>query len=307
MDKCLFKLLLILAFFSTTTLFGQNLSFQKTSDGILLSENGKARFFYQTATKSLNGKYPRANYIHPLYGLDGEVLTEDFPEDHFHHRGIFWTWHQLYVNGQRIADPWFCEGISWEVKNTNTNINDNIAELEAEVIWISDSLDQKPVLKENIKITYKNYENEAYMLQFEITLTSLVDHLELGGSEDEKGYGGFSPRIKLPKDIKFSSDGKEITPQNLPVQAGPWMNLSGSFNGKSNSGIIIMGEPEKLPQYKGWILRKANSMQNMAFPGRSPISLPLGEPLIFRNQLLVHNHLSLKEIEQYYQKFIDQR
>lgn len=300
----LFKLLFIFAFFSTTSLFGQNLSFQKTSDGIMLKEDGNPRFYYQTATKSLKGKYPRANYIHPLYGLDGEVLTEDFPEDHFHHRGIFWTWHQLYVDGQRIADPWFCEGISWKVKNTNTNINDNIAELEAEVIWISDSLDQKPILKENIKIIYKNYKDEAYTLQFEIALTSLVNNLELGGSEDEKGYGGFSPRIKLPEDIHFTSEGQEITPQNLPVQAGPWMNLTATFNGKSTSGIAIMGEPKELPQYKGWILRSANSMQNMAFPGRSPISLPLGKPLVFRNQLLIHKNLSSKEIDQYYKEFV---
>ena len=30
---------------------------------------------------------PRSNYIHPLYGPDGEVLTEDWSVDHPHHRG----------------------------------------------------------------------------------------------------------------------------------------------------------------------------------------------------------------------------
>ncbi|MGZ8921068.1 MAG: DUF6807 family protein, partial [Limisphaerales bacterium] len=34
----------------------------------------------------------RSTYIHPLYGLDGEVLTDDFPKDHYHHRGLFWAW-----------------------------------------------------------------------------------------------------------------------------------------------------------------------------------------------------------------------
>ncbi|MFW6125426.1 MAG: DUF6807 family protein, partial [Pirellulales bacterium] len=33
----------------------------------------------------------RACYIHPVRGLHGEVLTDDFPEDHYHHHGIFWT------------------------------------------------------------------------------------------------------------------------------------------------------------------------------------------------------------------------
>ena len=27
-------------------------------------------------------------YLHPIYGLDGEVLTDDFPKDHVYHRGL---------------------------------------------------------------------------------------------------------------------------------------------------------------------------------------------------------------------------
>jgi len=268
-----------------------------------LTEGGKPRFFYQTATKSLDGNYPRANYVHPLYGLNGEILTEDFPEDHYHHRGIFWTWHQLYVKGKRIADPWFCEGISWEVSDTNTTINDSNAILEATVKWLSDSLDQKEVLEENVKITYTKLESDAYSLTFDISLIALVDSLELGGSEDAKGYGGFSPRIKLPKDIVFLSNGTEITPQNLPVQAGPWMNLTGTFDENNPSGIVIMGEPDHLPSYQGWILRSAKSMQNMAFPGRNPIKLPKGTGLAFRNMILVHKNLSTEEIESHYLDF----
>ena len=30
----------------------------------------------------------RSSYVHPIYGLDGEVLTADFPKDHPHHRGL---------------------------------------------------------------------------------------------------------------------------------------------------------------------------------------------------------------------------
>jgi len=34
----------------------------------------------------------RSCYIHPVWGLHGEVLTDDFPKDHYHHHGVFWTW-----------------------------------------------------------------------------------------------------------------------------------------------------------------------------------------------------------------------
>ncbi len=37
----------------------------------------------------------RSDYIHPLYGLDGEVLTRDWSIDHPHHRGIYWAWPEV--------------------------------------------------------------------------------------------------------------------------------------------------------------------------------------------------------------------
>jgi hypothetical protein len=39
----------------------------------------------------------RSDYFHPLYGLDGEVLTDDFPKDHDYHRALYWTWSHIRV------------------------------------------------------------------------------------------------------------------------------------------------------------------------------------------------------------------
>lgn len=288
--------------------FAQDLAFEKEEDGIHLMEDGKPRFFYQTETKSKDGQYPRANYIHPLYGLNGEVLTEDFPADHLHHHGLFWAWHQLYAEGERVGDPWISEGVSWEVKKTSTDVHNNKAIIEAEVLWIQDTK-QRPVLREDLIITYENLDDEAFAVTFDIKLTALVEGVRVGGSEDEKGYGGFSPRFILPEDISFHSTQGKVEPNNLPVQAGPWMNMQGSFGSSANgpSGIVIMGEPDQLPSYQGWILRNAKSMQNMAFPGRDPLSIERGKSLSFRNQILVHKGLSQKEIQKYYNRFQAQK
>ena len=43
----------------------------------------------------------RSNYLHPLYGLGGEVLTQDWSVDHPHHRGIYWAWPEVDWRGQR--------------------------------------------------------------------------------------------------------------------------------------------------------------------------------------------------------------
>jgi hypothetical protein len=52
----------------------------------------------------------RSTYVHPLYGLDGEVLTDDFPKDHYHHRGLFWAWPHVKI-GERQYDLWDLRGI----------------------------------------------------------------------------------------------------------------------------------------------------------------------------------------------------
>ena len=68
---------------------------------------------------------PHQSYIHPLYGLDGEVLTDDFPEDHLHHRGIFWAWPHVTVDGRQV-DLWMQSGIEdrfehWAERKTTEN------------------------------------------------------------------------------------------------------------------------------------------------------------------------------------------
>jgi hypothetical protein len=297
----LFLFSLLLAFES----IGQQLMFEKQAEGWMLLEEGQPRYFYQTATKSLDGLYPRANYIHPLYDTEGEVITEDFPADHPHHRGVFWTWHQLWVNDQRAADPWICEDIVWEVKKVKTAINPNgSASLEATILWKGTGKIQKNLVQETLIVTYQRVSSAAYKLTFDIELKPLLKNIRLGGSEDAKGYGGFSPRIRLGNNAGFYDENGKVLPQELPVRAGPWINLTAG--GPEDPGTVIMGEPEKLPSYQGWILRSKNSMQNVAFPGKEPLLLDTKNPLSFRNQLLVHQGMGRQEIVDQYRIFRNQ-
>ena len=68
----------------------------KTPQGYWFTEGDTKVLFFQAERKALpDGEAARSNYFHPLYDVDGNVLTEDFPNDHIHHRGIFWAWHQV--------------------------------------------------------------------------------------------------------------------------------------------------------------------------------------------------------------------
>jgi hypothetical protein len=240
-------------------------------EGILLLENNAPRYFYQTKEKSINGEFSRANYIHPLYSLNGEPLTEDFPEDHLHHRGIFWSWHQLYSNGERIGDSWLMEGIILKVEDKRAKVNGGNAKLYSEVLWVQES-NQVPIMKENVTITYERLEKEVFALTFDIELTALIEGLEIGGSEDEKGYGGFSVRLKLPEDVVFNSEQGKVEPQDLPVQGGAWIQLSGDFDASEmeDLGIVIMAEPYRLPSYRGGFLEEKQVCRTVPFQESIP-------------------------------------
>ncbi len=81
------------------------LSISFHDDGVSVFEGQTPVLSYQAKSRSYEGGWQRASYVHPLYNLRGEVITEDFPEDHRHHRGIFWAWHQVWVGDQRWAMP----------------------------------------------------------------------------------------------------------------------------------------------------------------------------------------------------------
>ena len=110
------KITFILLFLFSFNAHAQNLSFEKTDEGAWIKEDGEKVFFYQEKTKSKDDQFPRADYIHPLYGIDGFELTEDFPKDHLHHHGIFWAWHQLFIGEKKIGDAWLSEDFEWNVR-----------------------------------------------------------------------------------------------------------------------------------------------------------------------------------------------
>ena len=49
--------------------------------------------------------YRRGGYIHPVYTPSGLVITDDYPEDHLHHHGIWAAWTNTVYEG-RTPDFW---------------------------------------------------------------------------------------------------------------------------------------------------------------------------------------------------------
>ena len=84
------------------------------SNGVMrLLEDGKPVLSYRYGDQLAEGvpaDRTRSSYLHPIYGLDGEQLTADFPNDHTHHRGLSWMWPRMKV-GERAVELWHIKGI----------------------------------------------------------------------------------------------------------------------------------------------------------------------------------------------------
>ena len=284
----------LLILFWLVTGFGVSSQIRVTefSTGLLLTEDGDSVLFYQVQPKSLNGKYERCNYIHPLWAPDGTVLTEDFPADHLHHRGIFWAWHQIFADGKNLGDGWELKNFSQKVDHFKIRkAKCGSLKLITTVEWKSTEYvsGEKPFLLENTEITIHPAEMNYRRIDFRISLKALAKGLEIGGSDDEKGYSGFSVRMKLPDDVTFTGPEGIVKPENTAVQSPGFINVSGSVlknNGKG--GVVILDNPQN-PEYpQRWILRAKNSMQNAAFPGRNRILLNMKQPLILKYSIIVY-------------------
>jgi len=294
---------------STATL--NQIEISETNQGFTFTE-GKAKvMFYQRQHKALNGKYSRANYIHPLYDLDGEILTEDFPADHLHHRGIFWAWHQVWLGNRKLGDPWAAKNFFWDVYDAKIlPVDSESRALQVHVYWKSPlwtdaNGKQKAFVKETTTIRVYRAQDDIRKIEFQINLLALEDGVRIGGSEDDKGYGGFTTRIRLPDGISFTGSNGPVEPNRLSVEAGPWLDFAGEFDKDGKvSGLAILCHNSSPGYPQRWILRRKASAQNPVYPGRHPILLSREEPLMLRYRLIIHrgyvHHINLDKLQAEY-------
>lgn len=260
------------------------------ADGYSFRDEDGPVLFYQLRAKSLDGEYERSNYIHPLYGLDGETLTEDFPEDHRHHRGVFWTWHQVLVGSVRAGDPWLARRFSWRTEEALPLPGGG---LRVKHTWFSpDYLDgDQPILAETAEVVARRPAEAFRTIDFDIRLVPLQEGVRLGGSEDDKGYGGFSVRVRMVEGLRFTAAQGRVEPQRTAAALGDWVDFSADFGGRDGpSGVAVLVHPASAGYPQAWILRSpaTPSMQNPVWPGPVAALLPRGQETRLRYRLVVH-------------------
>lgn len=226
----------------------------------------------------------RSCYIHPIYGLDGEVLSEDFPPGgHFHHRGLCWAWPQVKVDG-RLTDPWDLRGIRARFRKWIERQSDGqVANLAAEDDWVLD--EQKVVATEVVRIRVQKATDVGRAIDFEWRVEAKGSPIEIAGRK-KAGYGGLMLRFPALQHTAITTDqGPQKTDANLRPCA--WADLSSRFgkDDKLSGAAIFLHASHPAPV--GWTLRYYGFL-NPAWPGMTSVTLEPGKPIVLRYRLWIH-------------------
>lgn len=236
--------------------------------------------------------YRRASYIHPLYGLDGDVLTQDFPEDHYHQRGVFWAWPGCKV-GERDLNTWEIGAVrqlfeKWLVRE----IGSDYVTIGVQNAWVFDD-NPKPVVRENIRFRVHPADQVGRCIDFHLRFENVSHELVTfkGQPYEDKGYGGFCyrPDNRRPDWVITTAGG--VLNKDALLSGTPWGDFSTRKGpAETFSGAAIFQHPGN-PGYPhpGWLLRfEKYGFLGASWPHLEPVPLEPGESFELRYRLYVH-------------------
>ncbi len=244
----------------------------------------------------------RACYVHPLYGLRGEVLTEDFPKDHYHHHGLFWAWPHIVIEGQE-HDLWAGATIRQEfVRWLGRATGPVCAVLGVENGWYVGS---KKVMVERIWFwVYRTVPGRHRSIDIALYLEPTDQPITLWGAP-EKSYGGltvrFAPSSRAETEIIVPTG---RTTDDLLNTRLKWADFTSQMQGSQfRSGATIMIHPRHPDYPPTWLTRHYGAMC-VGWPGVRPKTLHPGQPVRLQYRLWIHpGPVSFEELQASYEAF----
>ncbi|MDR1957660.1 MAG: PmoA family protein [Planctomycetaceae bacterium] len=250
----------------------------------------------------------RGCYIHPLFGLNGEVFTDDFPKDHYHHHGVFWAWPHVQIEGKSY-DLWTDNTdmeqrfVAWKRIETSGKT----ALLEAENGWF---VGDKKVMRETALIEVHPKQTDSRAIDITLSFTPVDHPVVLRGAEG-KSYGGLAIRFKAGKDSNGRDFSQIIVPngvtrEDLPDTPLAWADFSSYFSGrKSLSGTAVF-IPKTHPDHPPtWLTRHYGALC-IGWPGVKDRTFEPGKTFTLSYRIWIHqNEADLDRLKKEYSAFTE--
>lgn len=259
-------------------------AFRESPDSVELTENGKPVYVYNHGMILKEGAPEdrrRSSYLHPVHAPDGTVVTDDFPRDHYHHRGIFWTWPVVAAGGETY-DMWLIRGVRQKFERwIAREAKPDSARLAVENGWYAGD---RKIARETVGIVAHPAAGNRRALDFTLAFEALDRPVRIAGMQDGKGYGGFCMRFgPRQQTVVRTEAGVEAKDTNLVPH--PWAELEGTFGGR-RAGARIEIDPSNPGFPNGWCLRDYGFL-GVNFPGLEPYTLEPSKPLALKYRVTV--------------------
>jgi hypothetical protein len=256
-----------------------------------LSDGGRPVLVYNYGTITnhsvppSDGRRSRACYIHPLWGLEGECLTDDFPKDHYHHHGVFWTWPHVTIDGHEY-DLWVNQGIRPEfVAWLGRQSGPAAAVLGVENGWF---VGDRKVMIERVWLRVTAAARDERALDLDFTWIPVDRPITLRGAEG-KSYGGLTMRfaVQAEKDSTITVPGGSGS-ADLPDTPLPWADLTAKFPGASAPSGAAIFVPLEHPDYPPTWLTRHYGPLCIGWPGVKGQTFPPGKPIHLSYRIWIH-------------------
>jgi hypothetical protein len=242
-----------------------------------LRENGKPVLVYNYGPQLRNGAPEtkrRCCYFYPVYTPAGVAMLDDFPKDHWHHRGLFWSW-PVVETGGKTYDIWMTFTAQ---PHTEKYAVHNDGSLTATNTWQADG---KTIVNEQLRMQALATKGNERELEVELTWTATDAPVTLKGSREAgKSYGGFSARFAPREGTVVRADGQTIA-KDEDLNPHAWAELEGVYNGRKATLRITPDSADLKAPYQ-WCLRNYGFV-GASFPGRTAtedgFTLQPGKPL----------------------------
>ncbi|HEY0457388.1 MAG TPA: PmoA family protein [Verrucomicrobiae bacterium] len=276
-----------------------NLSCTRKATKLELKSENLSLMSYQAEP----GPLPRANikelfirggYLHPINTLSGKTVTDDFPANHLHHHGVWWSWTKTEFQG-RHPDFW--------------NMGDGKGKVEFVAVdktwsgpvqcgFISrhrfvDLTGPEPIVALN-----ETWEVHAYLpdIMAKFWMFDLVSTQTCATSSalklPEYRYGGLGFRGNWAWNGKdktdfLTSEGEHDREKGQGTR-GRWCDITGLVDGQK-VGIAILCHPDNFRAPQPMRLHPTEPFFNFAPQEAGDMEIAPGKPYVAKYRFIVHD------------------
>jgi hypothetical protein len=233
----------------------------------------------------VEARYTRSSYVHPIYGLDGEVLTDDFPSDHYHHRGLSWMWPAVQIGDDSATyDLWHIRGIRQHFDRwIERTADSDQATLATQHVW---KVGDRVVARDTMRLVIHRADDQGRAIDVELRVQAGDQALHLRGAAD-RGYGAFCLRYAPREQTKITTD-RGLLREDSILAWYEWVDLSARFtDGETFSGMAAFSHPNSRDHGSAWLLRHYGFV-GTCWPGMESITIEPGDSFTLRHRVHVH-------------------